>query len=58
MNRDQVERLTDRWLDIGDDPHDDACPDGCDGGECGDRAYALEVDRAEARAEDHGRGDW
>ena len=50
--------MSDRWLDIGDDPHDDACTEACDGGECGDRAYALEVDRAEARAEDHGRGDW
>lgn len=50
--------MSDRWLDIGDDPHDDACTEDCTGDECADRAYDIEVANAEARAEDHGRGDW
>lgn len=58
VNRDQVERMSDRWLDIPDDPHDDACTEACDGGECADRAYDIEVANAEARAEAIMEGDW
>ena len=49
LSRDQVEAMTDRHLDIGDDIDDDEQ----------ERLDAIELDRAEARAEAMQAGeDW